>query len=184
VLDPRLLEILACPVCKAALDYRETVLVCLQCRRHYPVKDGIPDLIAQEAGFLARVLFVCVENSCRSQMAEGFARKLGGGLIEASSAGSKPSGSIDPMAVQAMREKGIDLSGQSSKGLPESSEAWDCVVSMGCGDQCPQLPAKRRLDWEIPDPKGRPVEEFRGVRDLIEEKVRELLGSLGPSPAA
>lgn len=120
-----------------------------------------------------KVLFVCVENSCRSQMAEGFARAAG---ATAYSAGSKPSGKVNETAIAVMKERGIDLSSHASKGieaLPETG--WDFVVSMGCGDACPCVPAKTRLDWAIPDPKGKPIEEFRVIRDLIEAEVRALL---------
>ncbi|MBI3554435.1 MAG: arsenate reductase ArsC [Elusimicrobia bacterium] len=121
----------------------------------------------------AKVLFVCVENSCRSQMAEGFARKLG---LEAWSAGSRPSGKVNATAVALMKEKGVDLSVHASKGLAElPAHAWDYVITMGCGDACPLVPAKAKLDWDLPDPKGLPLPEFRKVRDEIERKVTELL---------
>lgn len=123
-----------------------------------------------------RVLFVCVENSCRSQMAEGFARALGAGVLEAFSAGSRPSGQVNPRAVEFMREKGVDLAAQASKGLADLPQVrWDYLVTMGCGDACPHLPAARRLDWALPDPKNLPPDEFRAVRDRIEAKVRELI---------
>lgn len=121
-----------------------------------------------------RLLFVCVENSCRSQIAEGFARALG---ADAFSAGSKPSGKVNETAVALMREKGINLASHRSKSLQElPPEEWDCVVTMGCGDACPTVPAKRRVNWAIPDPKGLPLDEFRRVRDLIEAKVRAIVG--------
>lgn len=127
----------------------------------------------------ARVLFVCVENSCRSQMAEGFARKLGAETLEAFSAGSKPSGRVNPRAVEFMREKGIDLDSQASKGLSDlPATRWDYVVTMGCGDACPHLPADKRLDWALPDPKDLPPDEFRKVRDLIEAKIQELIAEV------
>ena len=124
-----------------------------------------------------RVLFVCVGNSCRSQMAEGFARALGGDWVEAQSAGSRPSGHLDPRAVAFMAEKDIDLGGQASKGLDElpAGVTWDYVVTMGCGDACPHLPARNRLDWDLPDPKDLPDVKFRAVRDSIERRVRDLL---------
>lgn len=124
----------------------------------------------------ARVLFVCVENSCRSQMAEGFARKIGDGLLEAWSAGSRPSGTVNATAIQLMKEKGIELDARASKGfdaLPKLE--WNFVVTMGCGDQCPFVPSAETFDWDIPDPKAMPLEEFRRVRDLIEERVSALV---------
>jgi glutathione/glutaredoxin type arsenate reductase len=124
----------------------------------------------------AKVLFVCVENSCRSQIAEGFARKWGAGVLDAHSAGSRPSGRINPTAVQVMSELGIDIARQSSKGLPDAAgAAWDYVITMGCGDACPFVPSERREDWAIPDPKNLPLDEFRRVRDEIEAKVKELI---------
>ena len=126
-----------------------------------------------------RLLFVCVENSNRSQMAEAFARLHGGGRVEAYSAGSRPSGRVNPKAVEAMRERGYDLTRHRSKGLAElEGVAFDMAVTMGCGDQCPLLSAKERVDWSIPDPREMPPEQFREVRDLIEEKVKALLDTL------
>lgn len=128
----------------------------------------------------SRLLFVCVENSCRSQMAEAFARRLGGEEVEAHSAGSRPSGRVHPRAVQFMEELGYDLSRQGSKSVDDVPPgSFDAVVSMGCGDACPHVPALRRLEWEIPDPKDLPDEEFRRVRDQIGERVKELLAELG-----
>jgi protein-tyrosine-phosphatase len=125
------------------------------------------------------VLFVCVENSCRSQMAESYARRLAGEGWTVASAGSRPSGSIHPRAIAFMKEVGIDLPGQRSKGLAEvSSQSWDAVVTMGCGDACPHVPARRRLDWDLPDPKNLSDEEFRRVRDEIGRRVEELLREL------
>ena len=124
----------------------------------------------------AHLLFVCIENSNRSQMAEGFARMLGGDRVRAFSAGSQPSGQVNPRAIRLMKERGIDLSAHRSKGLDELPEvAWDWIVTMGCGDACPALPAKHRLDWELPDPKLLDDAGFRGVRDRIEAQVRELV---------
>lgn len=128
---------------------------------------------------MKHIVFVCVENSCRSQMAEAWARHLGRGRVRAWSAGSRPSGEVNPLARQVMRERGIDLTEAVSKGfeaLPEVT--WDVVVTMGCGDQCPWLPARARVNWDIPDPKGQPIEVFRRVRDEIERRVRELLEAL------
>ncbi len=125
---------------------------------------------------LPRLLFVCIENSNRSQMAEGFARAIGAGRVEAFSSGSRPSGRINERAIAFMREKGIDLGGQRSKGLDELPPGkWDWIVTMGCGDACPHLPAAHRLDWELPDPKHLDDAGFRGVRDDIESRVRALV---------
>ena len=126
------------------------------------------------------VLFVCVENSNRSQMAEAFARMHGEGRVEVMSAGSRPSGRINPKAIEAMKELGYDLTAHSSKGLEAfDGRAVDVVVTMGCGDECPLVLAARREDWQIPDPREMSPEEFRGVRDMVEEKVLALLCSLG-----
>src|SRR5215211_9387005 len=124
-----------------------------------------------------KLLFVCIENSNRSQMAEAFANILSNGLVEAHSAGSKPSGTINPKAIAAMKELGYDLSKHHSKSLEEAKAfaPFDVVVTMGCGDACPWMPAKKFVDWQIPDPRHMNEEEFRKVRDQIEEKVRQLL---------
>ena len=126
------------------------------------------------------VLFVCVENSNRSQMAEAFARMHGGGRVDAMSAGSRPSGRINPKAIEAMKELGYELTTHTSKGLEAfNGRAVDVAVTMGCGDECPLVLAARREDWQIPDPREMSPEDFRGVRDLIQKKVLALLGSLG-----
>ena len=126
-----------------------------------------------------RVLFVCVENSNRSQMAQAFAALYGGDRVEALSAGSRPSGKVNPKAVAAMAELGYDLSSHASKGLDDyNGTEIDAVVTMGCGDACPLVKAKRRIDWQIPDPRDMPPEDFRRVRDLIGAKVKELLTEL------
>jgi protein-tyrosine-phosphatase len=129
---------------------------------------------------MKRVLFVCVENSNRSQMAEAFARMHGGSDVEAHSAGSRPSGTINPRAIEFMREVGYDLTTHTSKSLAQfDGQEIDAAVTMGCGDACPLVRAKRREAWNIPDPKDLPSEQYRGVRDLIEVKVKELLDGLG-----
>jgi arsenate reductase (thioredoxin) len=126
-----------------------------------------------------RVLFVCVENSNRSQMAEAFARIHGAGRVEAYSAGSRPSGRVNPKAIEAMGDLGYDLSRHTSKSLSDIPDVqYDFVATMGCGDECPFIKAKRREDWNIPDPKNMPPEEFRRVRDLIENRVKALLETL------
>jgi protein-tyrosine-phosphatase len=128
-----------------------------------------------------KLLFVCIENSNRSQMSQAFANIYGSGEVEAYSAGSKPSGKINPKAIDAMAELGYDLTLQHSKSLEEVKQfaPFDVVVTMGCGDACPWMPAKRFVDWEIPDPKNMEKEEFRTVRDLIGNKVKELLSEPG-----
>ena len=127
-----------------------------------------------------RVLFVCVENSNRSQMAEAFARMHGGSAVAAYSAGSRPSDAVNPKAIEAMREVGYDLSRHPPKSLAEIPDVeYDAVVTMGCGEACPTIRAGRREDWNIPDPKQLPFDRFRAVRDLIEQKVKALLVVLG-----
>jgi len=125
---------------------------------------------------IKRMLFVCVENSNRSQMAEAFARILGGNSIEAYSAGSKPSGIVNPKAIETMREVGYDLSLHKSKALSDLPEMeFDFVATMGCGDECPLIRARIREDWQIPCPKNMTPTEFREVRNLIRDKVRAAL---------
>lgn len=139
--------------------------------------------LGQHQGMLMKtVLFVCVENSNRSQMAEAFARMHGGGRVQAASAGSRPSGRINPKAIEAMKELGYDLTAHTSKGLEAfNGKAVDVAVTMGCGDECPLVVAGQREDWQIPDPREMSPEEFRGVRNLIEKKVLALLASLDGS---
>lgn len=122
------------------------------------------------------VLFVCVENSCRSQIAEAFARLHGEGRIEAYSSGSRPSGMVNTRAVRFMAERGYDLGRHRSKSLDEIPQIeYDYAITMGCGDECPGVRARQREDWKLPDPKHLEDEEFRRVRDLIEVKVKELI---------
>lgn len=126
-----------------------------------------------------RVLFVCVENANRSQMAEAFARIYGQEKVEAYSAGSRPSGKVNPKAIAAMKELGFDLTQRSSKSLDQiPAVQFDAVVTMGCGEACPVVNAKRHEEWQIPDPKEMPPHEFRAVRDLIGRKVKDLLENL------
>ena len=128
---------------------------------------------------MKRVLFVCVENSNRSQMAEAFARIHGGAGVEAHSAGSKPSGAINPKAIRSMAELGYDLAAHRSKSLADiEGMEFDAVVTMGCGDSCPWVPARRREDWQLPDPKHLDGDAYRGVRDDISRRVAALLESL------
>ncbi len=121
-----------------------------------------------------KVLFVCIENSNRSQMAQAFALMQG---VEAFSAGSKPSGIVNPRAIRAMAELGYDLSIHESKSLDEvkAHAPFDAVVTMGCGDACPWMPAKKHIDWQIPDPRNMEPAEFNEVRDLINRQVQQLL---------
>lgn len=126
-----------------------------------------------------KILFVCVENSNRSQMAEAFARMHAPDGVEAHSAGSRPSGKINPRAIQFMAELGYDLTQHRSKSTDEfNGQDVEVTVTMGCGDECPLVKAKRREEWQIPDPKELPDDDYRQIRDLIERKVKELLATL------
>jgi arsenate reductase (thioredoxin) len=132
-----------------------------------------------EKAAVKRVLFVCVENSNRSQMAEAFARMHGAGKIEAFSAGSKPSGRVNARAIEFMREVGYDLTGHRSKAITDLPPGeFAAVIGMGCGDACPLVSAERHEEWAIPDPKDLPAEQYREVRGMIERKVKELLAAL------
>ncbi|MCT1431933.1 MAG: heat-shock protein HtpX [Brachybacterium faecium] len=127
------------------------------------------------------VLFVCVHNAGRSQMAAGWLRELAGDRIEVRSAGSAPADSINPAAVAAMNEVGIDISHQTPKILtPDSVQASDVVITMGCGDACPYYPGKRYEDWKLEDPAGKGIDEVRPVRDEIRVRVEDLIASLLP----
>ena len=129
---------------------------------------------------IQRILFICIENACRSQMAQGFARHHGVGAVEAFSAGSKPATQVNPLAVEVMKERGIDISSQKPRSLLDFSDTrFDLAVTMGCEETCPAALAKKIIDWQIPDPKGKPIDFFRQVRDEIESKVKELLRELG-----
>jgi len=127
-----------------------------------------------------KLLFVCVENSNRSQMSQAFAKMLGGENVDAYSAGSKPLGIVNPKAITSMKELGYDLSKHESKSLKDVEQfaPFDAVVTMGCGDACPWMPAKKFIDWEIPDPKNMQPDDFNKARDLIRNKVEELLQTL------
>jgi arsenate reductase len=130
------------------------------------------------------VLFVCVHNAGRSQMASAFLRHLAGEQIEVLSAGSQPADEVNPVAVQAMSEKGIDISREVPKLLADSAvREADVVITMGCGDACPFYPGKRYEDWELDDPAGQNLEQVRPIRDGIEGRVRRLLAELLPAPA-
>jgi arsenate reductase len=118
------------------------------------------------------VLFVCIGNAGRSQMAQAFYEARGG---SARSAGTSPESAVHPEVLEAMREKGIDLDGRTPRRLDTDDVAWaDVVVTMGCGDACPYVPGKRYVDWELPDPAGRPLDEVRAIRDEIERRVADL----------
>lgn len=125
------------------------------------------------------ILFLCVHNAGRSQMAAGFARRAGAGRIEVFSGGSEPAGAVNPAAVEVMAEVGIDIAGFVPQRFTDDLLARvDVVVTMGCGDTCPYVPGKRYVDWPLDDPKGRPVEEVRRIRDEISVLVEELVGQL------
>lgn len=127
-----------------------------------------------------KIVFVCVENARRSQMAQGFAERLGAGKIEAYSAGSHPSPEIDPLVIEVMKEEGIDLSGKRPKGLNDLPPVeMDYLVTMGCEETCPAVLAKKIIEWEIPDPKGKSIDVFREVREIIKSKVKALYGEIG-----
>ncbi|MFD6448329.1 arsenate reductase ArsC [Promicromonospora sp. NPDC060204] len=130
-------------------------------------------------------LFVCVHNAGRSQMAAGFLRELSGDAVEVRSAGSMPAQMINPTAVEAMLERGIDIRAEQPKVLTdEAVRASDVVITMGCGDACPWYPGKDYQDWELDDPAGQGIEAVRPIRDEIERRVRGLLGQLGVEPTA
>jgi arsenate reductase len=128
------------------------------------------------------VLFVCVHNAGRSQMAAGWLRHLAGDRVEVRSAGSAPAGSINPAAVEAMREVGIDITGQTPKLLAyETAQDSDVIITMGCGDACPIFPGKRYEDWKLDDPAGQGVDAVRPIRDEIRTRIEALLADLLPA---
>jgi len=128
---------------------------------------------------VARVVFVCLHNAGRSQMSQALFERAAGGRHEARSAGTEPAERVHPVTVAAMREVGIDLSSRSPQPLTPDLAAWaDVVVTMGCGDACPYIPGKRYLDWELPDPAGRPLDEVRATRQEIGRRVADLLTQL------
>ena len=131
------------------------------------------------------VLFLCVHNAGRSQIAAGFMRRLGGDKVDVFSGGSTPADGVNPSVVASMAEKGIDISGEFPQPwADEVVRAADVIVVMGCGDACPVYPGKRYLDWELDDPAGKSVDEVRPIRDEIERRVRALLAELGVEPQA
>ena len=128
------------------------------------------------------VLFVCVHNAGRSQMAAGWLRHLAGDTVEVRSAGSEPADQVNPAAVEAMREVGIDLTDQTPKLLTwDAAQSSDVIITMGCGDACPVFPGKRYLDWKLPDPAGQGIDAVRPIRDEIRTRVAQLITEL---PAA
>ena len=128
---------------------------------------------------MARVLFVCLHNAGRSQMSQAVFERAADGRHEARSAGTSPGERVHPEVVEAMRELGVDLADRVPRRLTRADAEWaDVVVTMGCGDECPYIPGRRYLDWDLPDPRGRPLDEVRGTRDEIEDRVRALLAEL------
>ena len=129
---------------------------------------------------MSRVLFVCLHNAGRSQMSRALFERAAQGRHEADSAGTTPGERVHPEVIKAMDELGIDVSGRVPQPLTDELAQWaDVVVTMGCGDECPYIPGKRYIDWDLPDPKGRPLEEVRATRDEIERRVRRLVDELG-----
>src|ERR1700759_4481447 len=128
---------------------------------------------------MANALFVCLQNAGRSQMSQALFERAAAGRHGARSAGTTPAARGHPEVVEAMREIGIDLAGRVPHGLTEADARWaDVVVTMGCGDKCPYIPGRRYVDWDLPDPSGRPLEEVRATRDEIDRRVRELVEEL------
>ena len=133
---------------------------------------------------MATALFVCLHNAGRSQMSQALFERAAAGRHTALSAGTTPSDRVHPEVVEAMRELGIDLADRTPRGLTrELAEQADVVVTMGCGDECPYIPGKRYVDWDLEDPKGRPLDEVRATRDEIERRVKALVGELDGQPA-
>ena len=131
------------------------------------------------------ILFVCVHNAGRSQMAAGYAQALGGDRVEVRSAGSEPKGQVNPVAIRAMAEVGIDIAGNQPKVLTtDTVRESDAVITMGCGDACPVFPGKRYEDWDLTDPAGRGIDEVRPIRDEIRRRVQALLTELLPDGSA
>jgi arsenate reductase (thioredoxin) len=127
-----------------------------------------------------KIVFVCVENARRSQMAQGFAETFGKGKVEVYSAGSRPSTQIDPLVIEVMKEKAIDLFGRKPKGLNDLPPVeMDYLITMGCEETCPAVPARKIIEWQIPDPKGKPIDEVRRIRDVLEAKVKVLVEEVG-----
>ena len=134
---------------------------------------------------MAKVLFVCLHNAGRSQMSQALFERAASDVHEARSAGTMPAERVHPEVAEAMAEIGMDLSGREPQHLTDELARWaDVVVTMGCGDECPYIPGKRYIDWELPDPKGRPLDEVRATRDDIERRVTELASELDSASRA
>ena len=151
--------------------------------RHPTVQDDVEKAvhaILQPFADRKKVLFACRENACRSQMASAFAQSLAGHKLEVLNAGSQPAGTVNPDMVAVMHEKGIDMGFRSPKKLDEviSNDTPEVIVTMGCGEQCPFVPGARKLDWDLPDPAGKPIEFMRDVRDQIEKRVQNLISEM------
>jgi arsenate reductase len=134
---------------------------------------------------MAKVLFVCLHNAGRSQMSQALFERVARDVHEARSAGTTPAERVQPEVAEAMAEIGMDLSGREPQRLTDELAQWaDVVVTMGCGDECPYIPGKRYIDWELPDPKGKPLDEVRATRDEIERRVAELASELDTASRA
>lgn len=129
----------------------------------------------KEDGMKTTVAFICVHNSCRSQMAEGWAKKLGSDVLDAYSAGTENYPEVKPLAVEVMEEAGVDMRSHKPKLLSDIPKELDILITMGCNVECPHIPSKHREDWGLDDPSGGTIEDFRKTRDLVEEKVNELI---------
>ena len=143
--------------------------------------------LAQATGKIAKpvpeVLFVCTQNSGRSQMAAALTQRLGGDMVHVRSAGSLPAGQVNPTVVEVMTQRGLDLGSEFPKPITDDFiRAADVVITMGCGDACPIYPGRRYLDWDLPDPADQPLDIVAGIADRIETKVRQLLSDLGIEP--
>jgi arsenate reductase len=137
----------------------------------------------QYAEVMARVLFVCLHNAGRSQMSQALFERAADGRHEARSAGTTPAERVHPEVVEAMAQLGIDVAGRRPRALSTEDAEWaDVVVTMGCGDECPYVPGKRYMDWDLPDPKGRPLDEVVATRDEIDRRVRGLVEELEAQP--
>ena len=145
-----------------------------------PVRNGVSRRDISNG--VKTILFVCVENSCRSQIAQGLAEAMGHDVLEAYSAGSRPSGKINPLAIEVMKEIGIEISGQKSKGFSDLPvKKFDYVITLGCKDKCPFVPAREHVDWQIADPKDKGIDFFRITRGEIKNNVSKLIQDIKES---